>query len=156
MAAEPDYMARALELARQNVAAGGGPFGAVVVVDGRIAGEGTNHVTAGNDPTAHAEIVAIRNACARLQTFHLEGATIYCTCEPCPMCLAAVLWARLFRLIYAAGRADAAAVGFDDAAFYRAVCASPGERSIPESRSHIAEAQELMRSWLGAPNRRPY
>ncbi|AWB96059.1 tRNA-specific adenosine deaminase [Agromyces badenianii] len=114
-----EYLARAVDLATANVERGGGPFGAIVVAaDGRVF-EGVNRVTANLDPTAHAEVTAIRAACQGLGTFDLGGATLYTSCEPCPMCLGASLWARLGRVYFAADREDAAAAGFDDAAFYR-------------------------------------
>jgi guanine deaminase len=112
------FLAKSIELATANVLNSGGPFGAVIVTaDGR-AFEGVNRVTASNDPTAHAEVTAIRNACTQLGTFDLSGATLYTSCEPCPMCLASALWARIDRVIFAADRHDAASVGFDDAVFY--------------------------------------
>lgn len=112
------YLATSIGLATANVLNSGGPFGAVVVTaDGR-AFEGVNRVTASNDPTAHAEVTAIRNACAQLETFDLSGATLYTSCEPCPMCLSSALWARIDRVFYAADRHDAASAGFDDAVFY--------------------------------------
>src|SRR5690606_12193116 len=113
-----EMLARAVDLAVKNVAAGGGPFAALVVTaDGRVF-EGANRVTADNDPTAHAEVTAIRHACRELGTFDLGGATLYTSCEPCPMCLSSALWARIEHVYYAADRHDAAAAGFDDAAFY--------------------------------------
>lgn len=116
--AENDLLDRAIDLATANVAAGGGPFGAVVVTaDGRRI-DGVNRVTADHDPTAHAEVLAIRAACAELGTHELPGAVLYASCEPCPMCLASALWARIDRVVFAAGRDDAAQAGFDDAAFY--------------------------------------
>ncbi|WP_370616226.1 nucleoside deaminase [Mumia sp. Pv 4-285] len=127
---------RAVALATANVGAGGGPFGALVVVDGVVVAEGVNLVTATHDPTAHAEMVAIRRACAELGAFSLDGAVLYCSCEPCPMCLAASMWARLDAVYYAADRHDAARGGFDDRVFYDRF-ASPREswpqpvRAIP-------------------------
>ncbi|MDK1326364.1 nucleoside deaminase [Arthrobacter sp. zg-Y1143] len=112
------YLSRAISLATANVADDGGPFGAVVVTAEGAAFEGVNRVTANNDPTAHAEVTAIRNACATLGTFDLTGAVLYTSCEPCPMCLASALWARVDRVVFAADRHDAATAGFDDAAFY--------------------------------------
>src|SRR5690606_2531727 len=113
-----DHLSAAVALAVANVESGGGPFGAIVVTaDGRVF-DGTNLVTAENDPTAHAEVVAIRRACAALGTFDLTGATVYASCEPCPMCVAASLWARVDSVIYAADRHDAERAGFDDARFF--------------------------------------
>lgn len=113
-----EFLARAVRLATANVMDGGGPFGAVVVTAEGRAFDGVNRVTATNDPTAHAEVTAIRRACSELGTFALHGATLYTSCEPCPMCLASALWARVGRVVFAADRHDAASVGFDDAVFY--------------------------------------
>src|SRR5690348_1722263 len=111
----PVFMQEAIRLSEQGMRAGaGGPFGAVIVKDGEIIGRGCHQVLSGKDPTAHAEVVAIRQACQKLGNFDLAGCEIYCSCEPCPMCLAAIMWARLDRVYYAAGREDAAAAGFDD------------------------------------------
>src|SRR3954465_1934470 len=113
------YMARAIELARRGVEKNsGGPFGCVVVKGGEIVGEGNNRVTSTNDPTAHAEVVAIREACKSLNTFQLDGCSIYTSCEPCPMCLGAIYWARPAKVFFACTREDAAAVGFDDQLIY--------------------------------------
>ncbi|MDN4645294.1 nucleoside deaminase [Arthrobacter sp. PsM3] len=112
------HLARSIELATANVLNSGGPFGAVIVTADGQAFDGVNRVTATNDPTAHAEVTAIRRACTELGTFELSGATLYTSCEPCPMCLASALWARVDRVIFAADRHDAASVGFDDAVFY--------------------------------------
>ena len=112
------FLARAIELAVENVANAGGPFGALIVRNGAVLAEGQNRVTATLDPTAHAEVVAIRAACQVAESFSLEGATLYTSCEPCPLCLSAALWARLDRIVYAADRHDAAAGGFDDLEFY--------------------------------------
>src|SRR5579872_3632306 len=112
-------MARAIALAIENVrSGGGGPFAAVIVKDGRVVGEGTNRVTSSNDPTAHAEVVAIRAACHAMGTFQLDGCDVYTTCEPCPMCLGAIYWARPGKVYFACTAADAAAAGFDDAFIY--------------------------------------
>lgn len=112
------YLARSIQLATANVLNSGGPFGAVVVTSDGQAFDGVNRVTATNDPTAHAEVTAIRRACSELGTFDLRGATLYTSCEPCPMCLSSALWARIDRVVFAADRYDAASVGFDDAVFY--------------------------------------
>ena len=117
-AADTRWLRRAIELATQSVAAAGGPFGAVIVREGSLVAVGQNSVTRDLDPSAHAEVVAIRTACRTLDDFALEGCTLYSSCEPCPMCLAASLWARLDRVVYAADRNDAARGGFDDLAFY--------------------------------------
>jgi len=129
------FMRRAIERAVENVRSGkGGPFAALVVKDDTILGEGTNVVTSSNDPTAHAEIVAIRNACRRLESFQLDGCDIYATCEPCPMCLGAIYWARPARVFFAATREDAARAGFDDVFVYDEIARPVGERQIPMRR----------------------
>ena len=117
-----EFMRRAISLAQKGVDAGaGGPFGAVIVKDGKIVGEGFNRVTSTNDPTAHAEVVAIRNACQNLDSFQLDGCVLYTSCEPCPMCLGAIYWARPLRVFYAATRDDAANIGFDDQFIYEEI-----------------------------------
>lgn len=147
-----DFMRRAIELASQGMRAGdGGPFGAVVVKDGRIVGEGNNRVTSANDPTAHAEIGAIRAACRTLGTFSLEGCDIYTSCEPCPMCLAAIYWARIGRIYYANSRADAAGIGFDDDLIYSEVAKPLDRRAIPTERLLAEEAQETFAEWQNDP-----
>ncbi|MHC4973317.1 MAG: nucleoside deaminase [Planctomycetota bacterium] len=144
-------MEEAARLARQGVEQGeGGPFGAVVVRDGRILGAACNRVLATNDPTAHAEILAIREACRQSGTFHLDGCEIYTTCEPCPMCLAAIHWARLDRVYYAQTRDDAAAIGFADRRLYAAIAAP----EIPLERVPSAAAAEAFRLWQANPT--PY
>jgi tRNA(Arg) A34 adenosine deaminase TadA len=143
-----DFMRRAIALSFEQMQAGnGGPFGAVIVRDGRIIAEGHNQVTSANDPTAHAEVVAIRRACAALGRFDLRGATIYTSCEPCPMCLAAIYWARLDGIYYANDREQAAAIGFDDAFLYREVMRPIAERSIPMSRLLGEEARHAFVAW---------
>lgn len=150
-------MRRAIELSRLKMRAGeGGPFGAVVVHDGRIIGEGWNSVLATRDPTAHAEVVAIRAACAHLGTHRLDGAEIYATSEPCPMCLGAILWARVARLYYANARADAAAIGFDDALFYDEVARPPERRALPGERLLADEARSVFAEWDAKPNKVKY
>lgn len=142
------FMRRAVELSREGMRGGcGGPFAAVVVMDGRIVGEGTNRVTSTDDPTAHAEIVAIRQACEALGTFSLEGATIYASCEPCPMCLAAIYWARISKVFYANSTSDAAQIGFDDAEIYHEVACTPSERSVPHERILASEARIVFDEW---------
>jgi tRNA(Arg) A34 adenosine deaminase TadA len=141
-------MKRAVELATETVLAGrGGPFGAVVVKGGEIIGEGQNRVLGTNDPTAHAEVVAIRAACQRLGNFSLAGAELYTSAEPCPMCLGAIYWARLDRFYFSATRDDAAAIGFDDAAFYREVALPLEARSLPAVHLFVPEAVELFELW---------
>ena len=130
---EQEWMARAIELATSSVDNGGGPFGALVVRDGEIVAAGANRVTLDFDPTAHAEVTAIRNACKALGTFKLDGCVLVTSCEPCPMCLASALWARMDAVLYAADRHDAAAAGFDDRAFYD-VFSDPDHPSPTEVR----------------------
>jgi guanine deaminase len=151
------FMRRAIALARENATGGrGGPFGAVVVGDGRIVGEGTNRVTATLDPTAHAEVVAIRAACAALGRFDLRGCDLYASCEPCPMCLSAAYWARVDRLFFAADRSDAARAGFDDDVIYREVALAPDARSLPTIRLLSDEGLEAFAAWARNAERVPY
>ena len=151
------HLRRAIELSLANAdSADGGPFGAVVVRDGVIVGEGVNRVTADHDPTAHAEMVAIRQACARLGTHDLSGAVVYTSCEPCPMCLTAILWARIDRMVYANTRADAAAIGFDDAWFYEQVALPIDGRALPARRLLGEEARAVFQRWADNPLKNPY
>lgn len=139
-----EYLARAVDLATENVRNEGGPFGAIVVsADGRVF-EGVNRVTANLDPSAHAEVTAIRNACQGLGTFDLAGAVLYTSCEPCPMCLATSLWARIDRVYFAADRDDAADAGFDDAVFYRYFEGDAADKEImPVAQEVLAPAQRV-------------
>ena len=140
-------MRRAIRLACESVETQGGPFGAVIVHDGAIIAEGMNRVTPNKDPTAHAEMVAIRAACAALDRFDLRGCTIYTSCEPCPMCLAALHWARVDRIVYAAGQQDAAAAGFDDAELYAEVARPHAERTTPIVQELADEGTEPFDAW---------
>jgi len=149
-------MRRAIELSVANVRGGGGPFGAVVVKDGRIVAEGVNRVTAACDPTAHAEIVAIREAARVLGRFHLEGCEIYSSCEPCPMCLGAIYWARLDRVFFSGTRADAARAGFSDADIYEELAAPFAERRIPMTRLLGGEAGRPFAEWQRKEDRIHY
>lgn len=150
-------MRRAIALSRERMEAGdGGPFGAVVVKQGRIVGEGNNRVTTANDPTAHAEVVAIREACRTLDSFSLEGCDIYSSCEPCPMCLAAIYWARIRHLYFANSRADAARIDFDDDLIYREVALPIEDRSLPATRLLADEAHAVFDEWLVKPDKIPY
>ena len=151
------YMGLAVELATQHMEAGaGGPFGAVVVRAGQIIGSGWNRVTSHNDPTAHAEVSAIRAACESVGDFSLKGSVIYSTCEPCPMCLSAIWWARIDAIYYASTRDDAAKIGFDDAALYEEVSLAIQDRRLPLRRCAIKEADALMNKWLNKKNKVPY
>jgi guanine deaminase len=150
-------MRRAIALAIDNVRAGrGGPFGAVIVRGGEIVAEGANRVTSANDPTAHAEVEAIRAACGRLATFDLAGCEIYASCEPCPMCLGAIYWARLDRIWFAGRRDDAAGAGFSDEFLYREMALPVGERAIPTAQLLADEALAAMAEWLDKTDRIPY
>lgn len=156
--AEPErFLRRAIELAVENVRQGrGGPFGAVIARGGHIIAEGANQVTSALDPTAHAEIVAIRGACAALRRFHLNGCEIYASCEPCPMCLGAIYWARLDRIWYAATRADAAAAGFQDEQLYNELVLPPPRRSIPAAQLLRDEALAVFEAWKASATRIDY
>lgn len=157
MSIDADHLRRAIELSRKNMTAGaGGPFGAVVVADGRVVAEGWNEVTSSNDPTAHAEVQAIRAACRALGTFSLAGATLYTSCEPCPMCLAAAYWARVGRIVYANSRDDAATIGFDDAHIYRELELPIAARSIPMERLLPDEAKTVFDAWTAKADRIAY
>lgn len=142
------FMKRAIELSKNNVTTNtGGPFGAVVVKDGKIIGEGTNMVTTHNDPTAHAEVQAIRQACANLSNFDLAGATIYTSCEPCPMCLSAIYWARIEKIYFANNRLDAANIQFDDDLIYTEIPKDPAQRKIPGEQLLRNEALKVFEMW---------
>jgi guanine deaminase len=150
-------MRRAIALSAEHMAKGaGGPFGAVIAVGDEIVGEGWNQVTSTNDPTAHAEMVAIRAAARRLGRFRLAGAELYTSCEPCPMCLAAAYWARLDRVWYASTREDAAAIGFDDAVIYAEIGLPIEGRQLKMTRLLRAEARAVFDAWLKKADRVPY
>jgi guanine deaminase len=150
-------MQRAIDLAVENVRAGaGGPFGAVVVRNGVIIAEGMNQVTATNDPTAHAEIVAIRKACQRVRNFELRDCELYTSCEPCPMCLGAVYWARVGHLYFAANRTDAAEIGFDDSLIYDELAVPFARRKIPTTNVMREEALAAFRRWSESATKVPY
>ena len=152
-----DFMQRAIALAIENVRSGlGGPFGAVVVKNGKIIAEGANCVTSANDPTAHAEVVAIRAACRALGNFQLTDCDIYASCEPCPMCLGAIYWARPARVFYAATAADAAAAGFDDSFIYEQLPLPVEQRKIPMARLLREQALAAFRVWKEKSDKIPY
>jgi guanine deaminase len=152
-----DLMRHAIALGLENVRSGrGGPFAAIVVKDGRILAEGANRVTATNDPTAHAEIVVIREACHVLRSFQLTGCDLYTTCEPCPMCLGAIYWARPARVFYACTAADAAAAGFDDAFIYDELKRPLNARRIPTEQLLREDSQAIFAAWLNQQNKTPY
>ena len=155
--ADTRFVREAIRVARDRMLEGrAGPFGAVIVRDGVIVARGWNAVTSSLDPTAHAEVVAIRRACRKLGMFSLAGCVLYSSCEPCPMCLAATYWARIDRLVHAASRDDAARAGFDDAFLYEQVPLPPAERSLPTSQLLRPEAVAVFDAWLAKPDRVPY
>jgi guanine deaminase len=144
----PDFLQMAITLATENVRSGsGGPFAALIVIGGSVIATGVNRVTATNDPTAHAEVLAIRNACRELGSFQLDGCEIYTSCEPCPMCLGAIYWARLKAIYYANSSGDAARFGFDDLLIYRELQTAPAERRIPMLRIPNDKATESFEAW---------
>jgi guanine deaminase len=153
----PEFLRRAIELAIQNVDTGaGGPFAAVVVREGKIVGEGVNNVTAGNDPTAHGEVNAIRAACKALDTFSLAGCELYTSCQPCPMCLAACYWARLDAIYYGASAADAARAGFDDAFLYDEFRKDQPDRALPTTQLPGNEAWSAFAAWIESTKKIEY
>jgi guanine deaminase len=152
-----EFMAEAIRQAGKNIEIGnGGPFGAVVVKDGKILASAANRVTSTNDPTAHAEVVAIREACKVLDTFDLSGCELYASCEPCPMCLGAVMWARIEKLYFAANRNDAAKAGFDDELFYTELSLPPHERQLPAEQLMQDEAVVVFEKWNAIPDKIEY
>ncbi|MGO8759523.1 MAG: nucleoside deaminase [Terracidiphilus sp.] len=153
----PEFLRRAIALATENVVeARGGPFGAVIVRDGKIVGEGVNSVTAANDPTAHAEVNAIRAAAKALGTFTLAGCELYTSCEPCPMCLAAAYWSRLDAIYYGASAADAAQAGFDDAFLYGELRKDSAARTLRSAQLLGEEARASFNAWIASPNKIKY
>jgi tRNA(Arg) A34 adenosine deaminase TadA len=151
------FMARAIQLSLENVRFGrGGPFGAVIVKDGAIIAESANEVTSTNDPTAHAEMMGIRRACQKLGTFDLQGCEIYTSCEPCPMCLGAIYWARLSRIYFANEDADAARIGFDDSLIYRELAQPHAQRKIPMVQMMREQALAAFHAWEDLPNKIKY
>ncbi|MGH3823787.1 MAG: nucleoside deaminase [Pseudonocardiaceae bacterium] len=155
MSLDEKWLAAAIELAVRNVPEGG-PFGAVVVAAGALAGIGQNRVTRDNDPTAHAEVLAIRAACSARGDFSLAGATLYASCEPCPLCLAAALWARVDRVVYAADRYDAARGGFDDRKFHELFARDRGTWAMPVQAFPVPNRTEPFDAWLANPDRVEY
>lgn len=150
-------MSQAIALALENVRSGkGGPFAALVVKEGKILGQGANLVTLMNDPTAHAEILAIRAACKKIASFELTGCEIYSTCEPCPMCLGAIYWAHLSKIHFAANSADAAAAGFDDSLIYAEVKKPAAARKIPTAQLLRQDALHVFRAWEQKPGKITY
>lgn len=153
----PKFMRAAIKLSLDMMRCGkGGPFGAVVVKAGKVVGRGCNEVTSSNDPTAHAEIVAIRDACRRLGTFVLDGCELYTSCEPCPMCLSAIYWARIPKIFYGNTRKDAAKIAFDDALIYREVALPIGKRSLKMKQLLRGEALKAFTEWEEKTDKIPY
>ena len=150
------FMKRALELSEESMRLGGGPFGAVIVKDGKIIGEGMNRVVPLNDPTAHAEVVAIREACHKLATFDLSGAVVFASCEPCPMCLGAIYWARPKAIYYANTKADAAAIDFEDAFIYAEIERPISERQLFTQQLMRDEALIAFKKWKSSPLKTDY
>ena len=151
------HLARAVALSREHMQAGdGGPFGAVIVRDGEVLAEGWNRVTSTNDPTAHAEVTAIRRACEAVGNFALPGATLYTSCEPCPMCLASAYWARVARIVFANTREDAAAIGFDDQLLYDEIPKPVAARIIPTLHAPDPEARAVFAEWMRKTDRIAY
>lgn len=151
------FMARAIRLSIENVRSGrGGPFGAVVVKGSDIVAEATNQVTSTNDPTAHAEVLAIREACKKLGGFDLQGCELYTSCEPCPMCLGAIYWARVSRVYFGNAAADASKIGFDDSLIYRELAQPQSQRKIPMIQMMREEALAAFREWKDKPNKITY
>ena len=153
----PEFMLQAIRLATENVTSGrGGPFGAVVVKDGKVIATGANQVTTINDPTAHAEVIALRNACQALGTFKLEGCELYTSCEPCPMCLAAIYWARCKAIYYGCSAEDAAKAGFDDAFLYEEMKKPLSERAIPITNLCEQQAWGAFAAWIESTDKVEY
>ncbi len=151
------FLREAIRLSGEKMQAGeGGPFGAVIVKNGEIVGRGWNRVTSANDPTAHAEVEAIRDACSNLDTFSLAGCEIYASCEPCPMCLSAIYWARLDALYYAATRHDAAAAGFDDTLIYEEISKPMPAQALSTGNHLRNEAQMILNVWQDLEGKTPY
>jgi guanine deaminase len=150
------FLKQAIELAVANVERGGGPFGALIVKDDIVIATGANQVTLTNDPTAHAEVVAIREACRVLGDFQLSGCDLYSSCEPCPMCLGAIFWARPSRVFFAATHADAAAAGFDDTFIYEQIAVPHAQRSIPMIQITDEESSRPFQNWVSRADKKEY
>ncbi|HAZ58276.1 MAG: nucleoside deaminase [Bacteroides graminisolvens] len=151
-----ELMRKAIELSKENIENGGGPFGAVIAKDGEIVATGVNRVTASCDPTAHAEVSAIRAATSQLNTFNLSGYEIYTSCEPCPMCLGAIYWARLDKMYYANNKTDAKNIGFDDSFIYDELDLKPSERKLPSEVLLRDEAIKAFERWTDKDDKVEY
>lgn len=157
IAEQNNFMHQAVELAKSNLTTlKGGPFGAIVVKNGVVVGRGSNSVTSLNDPTAHAEIMAIRDACRNLNSFQLDDCEIYSSCEPCPMCLGAIYWARPKKLFFAASREDAALAGFDDSYIYQQMPLPTEQRDLPTIQLDNTEAKNVFQLWVNSELKTPY
>ncbi len=156
MMKKDDFMRKAIELSLKNIENGGGPFGAVIVKDGEIIATGVNRVTASCDPTAHAEVSAIREAARKLGTFNLSGCEIYTSCEPCPMCLGAIYWARLDKMYYANTKTDAKNIGFDDSFIYDELELKPADRKLPSETLLHNEAIKAFETWASKDDKIEY
>ncbi|MDX9726727.1 MAG: nucleoside deaminase [Bacteroidales bacterium] len=150
------YLRAAIKIADDAIVEGGGPFGAVITSKGTILASSSNRVVINHDPTAHAEILAIREAASLLGTHDLGGCVLYASCEPCPMCLGAIYWSGIRRVVYASGRSDAAAAGFDDEHIYNEIALDPGRRKVAFIRKPDEKAREVFRKWTGYEGRIPY
>ncbi len=151
------FLRQTIAMAKENgEALDGGPFAAIIVKEGTVIARGCNHVTPSNDPTAHAEVTAIREACRKLGTFQLEGCTIYASCEPCPMCMGAIYWARLSRIVFAADQHQAAAAGFDDAFIYKELASDIRHRQLPTLQALREEGNEPLKAWVNNPLKKEY
>lgn len=150
------YLRQAVEIAKQNIEKGGGPFSAIIVKDNEVVAQCGNSVTNDNDPTAHAEVNCIRSACKKLNTFDLSGCVIYSSCEPCPMCLSAIYWARLDRLVYAATRQDAAGAGFDDEFIYKEIPLANSQRSLECNHFSLEEGSDPFEIWNSKSDKTEY
>ncbi|MDD5961296.1 MAG: nucleoside deaminase [Bacteroidales bacterium] len=150
------YLRQAVEIAKQNIEKGGGPFGAIIVKDNEVVAQCGNSVTNDNDPTAHAEVNCIRSACKKLNTFDLSGCVIYSSCEPCPMCLSAIYWARLDRLVYAATRQDAAGAGFDDEFIYKEIPLANSQRSLKCNHFPLEDGCDPFEIWNSKSDKTEY
>lgn len=150
------YLREAIAMAAANVKNGGGPFGALIVRNDEVIGRGVNHVAYDNDPTAHAEVMAIRDACKNINDFRLDGCVIYTSCQPCPMCLGAIYWAHLDRIVFAASKSDAAKAGFDDSFIYDEFSLAHEQRAIPIHKMLVKEAAEPFEQWLKLENKTEY
>ncbi|MBY5949423.1 nucleoside deaminase [Algoriphagus marincola] len=154
---QKEFMRKAIALAKEGMEAEkGGPFGCVIVKDGKIIGQGSNMVLTSNDPTAHAEVVAIRDACKKLNHFQLEGCEVYTSCEPCPMCLGAIFWARPSKVFYACTKDDAADAGFDDDFIYEEIKVDPADRKIPMLNGMREESQKVFELWKKKEDKKVY